>query len=190
MPNKLVRCGLGRANRARAIALAWMCGLLTACTPPAPAGIEPVHGFDAQRYLGRWYEIARLDHAFEHGLTDVSATYEARGDSGLTVVNRGYDASSATWKSARGRAYFNGPADVASLKVSFFGPFFGGYHVVALDTDYRWAMVVGNDRSYLWILSRTPQLAGSVKARLLAQADRLGFDTRKLVWVPQTRAAQ
>lgn len=175
-------------NRARAIALAWMCGLLAACTTQAPAGIQPVHGFDAQRYLGRWYEIARLDHAFERGLTDVSATYEARSDGGLTVINRGYDASSATWKSARGRAYFNGPTDVASLKVSFFGPFFGGYHVVALDTDYRWAMVVGNDRGYLWILSRIPQLADSVKAGLVAQADRLGFDTGKLVWVPQEQA--
>lgn len=161
--------------------------LLAGCSTQPPAGIHPVQGFDAQRYEGRWYEIARLDHSFERGLSDVTATYAPRSDGGIDVVNRGYDAKSSRWKEAHGRAYFNGPADIGSLKVSFFGPFYGGYHIIALDPDYRWAMIAGNDRGYLWILSRTPQLPDPVEARLVAQANRLGFDTRKLVWVPQSR---
>ena len=175
-------------TRRRALASLAAC-LLAGCSTQPPAGIHPVHGFDARRYEGRWYEIARLDHSFERGLTDVTATYAPRSDGGIDVVNRGYDPKSARWKEAHGRAYFNGPADIGSLKVSFFGPFFGGYHVVALDPDYRWAMIAGNDRGYLWILSRTAQLPDAVRTRLLAQASRLGFDTAKLIWVRQSQPA-
>lgn len=157
--------------------------LLAGCSTQPPAGIQSVQGFDIQRYQGQWYEIARLDHGFEHGLIDVTATYTPRSDGGINVVNCGYDLSSSSWKEAHGRAYFNGAADIGSLKVSFFWPFFGGYHVVALDSDYRWAMVIGNDRSYLWILSRTAQLPDPIKARLVVLATGLGFDTSKLIWV-------
>ena len=161
--------------------------LLASCSTLPPRGIVPVRGFDLQRYLGKWYEIARLDHRFESGLTDVTATYTPRGDGSIEVLNRGYNPKKGAWEDARGVARFNGDPLTASLKVSFFGPFYGGYHVVALDPDYRWAMVVGNNRSYLWILSRTKTLPDEVKSQLLALAHSLGFDTDKLTWVSQTR---
>ncbi|MXR36884.1 lipocalin family protein [Craterilacuibacter sinensis] len=161
--------------------------LLSACSTLPPAGIVPVSGFELQRYSGKWYEIARLDHVFERGLSDVSARYIPAPDGEVRVINRGYDTAGARWKQAEGRARFNGQPDVASLKVSFFGPFYGGYHVLALDPDYRWALVAGNDRSYLWILARDKTLDPEVKTRLLQQAAALGFETDKLIWVSQTR---
>ena len=155
--------------------------LLGGCTS-VPDGIQPVRGFDLDRYLGTWYEIARLDHSFERGLTDVSATYSRRDDGGVRVLNRGWDPAKKSWKEAEGKAYFLGPADVASLKVSFFGPFYGGYHIFALDPDYRWVMLSGPSRDYLWILSRTPQLPDSVLQPLLAQARQAGFATEALIF--------
>lgn len=162
--------------------------LLSACASAPPPGITPVGGFDLQRYSGKWYEISRLDNRFERGLTDVSASYAAQADGSVKVINRGYDADAGRWKQAQGRALFNGDEHTGSLKVSFFGPFYGGYHVVALDPDYRWSMVAGNDRSYLWILARDKRLPDDMMARLLAQARQLGFDTDKLITVNQTRS--
>ena len=106
----------------------------------------------------------------------------------MQVVNRGFDGKRNEWREAVGRALFNGDPTRASLKVSFFGPFYGGYHVIALDQkDYRWAMVVGPDRDYLWILARDRQLAPDVRQQLLRQARELGFDVASLIWVEQTR---
>lgn len=165
------------------------CGLLlAACAIVPPPGIAPVPNFDVQRYSGKWHEIARLDHAFERGLSDVSASYTVQPGGVVQVLNRGYDSSAGRWKVAQGRALFNGDPQVGSLKVSFFGPFYGGYHVVALDPGYRWSMVAGNDRSYLWILARDKRLPDEVLARLLAQARQLGFDTGKLTYVSQDRS--
>lgn len=161
---------------------------LAACSTLPPTGIQPVTGFDVQRYSGQWYEIARLDHRFERGMSDVRATYTPQADGSVAVLNRGFDTASGRWQQALGRAYFNADPATASLKVSFFGPFYGGYHVVALDPAYRWAMVAGNDRSYLWLLARDRQLPQDVKTRLLAQARGLGFDIDKLIWVSQQRA--
>jgi len=155
--------------------------LLGGCTG-VPEGVQPVRGFDLERYLGTWYEIARLDHAFERGLTDVSATYSRRDDGGVRVLNRGWDPGRGDWKEAEGKAYFIGPADVASLKVSFFGPFYGGYHVFALDPDYRWAMLSGPSKDYFWILAREPGLSDTVLHSLLAQARQAGFDTNALIF--------
>lgn len=166
----------------KAAVLATAAFFLTACTA-IPDGLEPVRGFDAGRYLGRWYEIARLDHAFERGLSRVSADYAWRDDGGLRVVNRGYDDARGSWKEAVGRAYFVGSADVASLKVSFFGPFYGGYHVIALDPDYRWALVAGPSRDYLWILARAPRLDPPVYDRLVATAATAGFPVAGLIAV-------
>lgn len=162
--------------------------LLSACSTLPPPGITPVSGFQLQRYSGKWYEIARLDHRFERGLSDVSASYAPRADGSVSVINRGFDTGAGRWKQAEGRALFNGDAHSGSLKVSFFGPFYGGYHIVALDPDYRWSMVAGNDRSYLWILAREKHLPDAVLTTLLAQARQLGFDTDKLIQVSQTRS--
>jgi apolipoprotein D and lipocalin family protein len=110
--------------------------LLAGCTG-IPDGIKPVSGFKIERYPGKWYEIVRLDHSFERGLSDVTANYRTRPDGGIDVLNRGYDTKNGAWREANGIAYFLGGPDIASLKVSFFGPFYGGYHVMALDPDYR-----------------------------------------------------
>ncbi len=123
--------------------------VLTGCSSVGvPEGLEPVSGFDADRYLGRWHEIARLDHSFERGLTNVTADYALREDGAISVLNCGYNPEKREWEDAEGVARFLGPRDVASLKVSFFGPFYGGYHVLALDADYQWSVVSGPDRGY------------------------------------------
>jgi len=159
--------------------------LLAGCTG-VPEGIKPVRGFDAQRYLGTWHEIARLDHRFERGLSAISATYTAREDGGIQVLNRGYDAARGEWREALGHAYFIGARDVASLKVSFFGPFYGGYHVFALDPDYQWALVSGPSRKYLWILARQPRLPADLLRQLVETARQAGFDTDALIY-PEPR---
>jgi apolipoprotein D and lipocalin family protein len=156
--------------------------LLTGCTG-IPEGVTPVRGFQLERYLGTWYEIARLDHSFERGLVDVTATYQTRSDGGIDVINKGYDPGKHAWREAKGRAYFLGTPDTASLKVSFFGPFYGGYHVMALDQDYRWAMVAGPSHEYFWILARSPNLSYDVLKNLLQTAKQAGFDLNGLVRV-------
>lgn len=153
-----------------------------------PGGVSPVSEFDIHRYLGRWYEIARLDHSFERGLENVYAEYSLRPDGGVTVVNRGYDPVEKEWKQAEGRAFFVGDPTVGSLKVSFFGPFYGGYNVIALDqADYSYSMVCGPDRSYLWILSRTPALDAVILSNLVNQAKDLGFAADGLIYVVHDR---
>mgnify|MGYP003552732688 FL=1 len=152
-----------------------------------PPGIAPVTPFDLARYEGRWYEVARLDHSFERGMMDVSATYQRQSDGSVRVVNRGFDVAKNQWRQAVGKALFTGDANTASLKVSFFGPFYGGYHVAALDADYQWALVVGPDRSYFWVLSRTRQLAPALREQIIARAKALGIDTQALIWVTHER---
>jgi len=151
-----------------------------------PAGLQPVTGFDGPRYLGKWYEIARLDHSFERGLTNVTAEYASRPDGGISVVNRGYDPRAGKWREARAVARFKGDPSVGSLRVCFFWPFWGGYHIIALDEkEYRFAMVAGPSRSYLWILSRQPNLPPQVMSDLVGKAKEWGFDVEKLIQVEQ-----
>lgn len=163
--------------------------LLAGCSTAPPAGVTPVSAFDVQRYAGDWYEIARLDHRFERGLTHVRATYGLQGDGTVKVINRGYDPARGEWRVARGKARFLGDRTQGSLEVSFFGPFYGGYHVIALDQEgYRWSLVAGPDRDYLWILARDPRLDDAVRQQLLKKASELGFDVQKLIWVEQQAA--
>jgi apolipoprotein D and lipocalin family protein len=162
--------------------------VLAGCTG-VPEGIRPVVGFQVDHYLGTWYEIARLDHDFERGLTEVTATYSRRSDGGLDVLNRGWDATVGNWREAHGRAYFIDSPEVASLKVSFFGPFYGGYHVFALDAEYRWVMISGPSRNYFWILARQPILDPGTLVDLLQRAKRAGFDTDALILSPHEKGA-
>jgi len=156
---------------------------LGACTG-TPDGVTVVSGFDLNRYLGTWYEIARLDHPFERGLSNITATYSLRDDGGVKVINRGYNVEDQEWDEADGKAYFVGDEDVGQLKVSFFGPFYGGYNIIELDKDgYEYSMVAGPDRSYLWILSRSPDLDDAVLERLVAKAGELGFPIGELIMV-------
>ena len=170
---------------ARALALV----VLASCTG-VPDGVQPVSGFDLERYLGTWYEIARLDHGFERGLSRVTASYSLRKGGGINVVNRGYDAESGKWKEAAGKAFPNAEPGVGRLKVSFFGPFYGGYNIIALDdAGYQYSMVCGPDRSYLWLLARTPDLDSSVVEGLVARAAALGFAVEELIFVEHETAA-
>lgn len=149
-----------------------------------PAGVTVVDDFELERYLGSWYEIARLDHSFERGLIRVSAEYSLREDGGIRIVNRGFDPQLERWKEAEGRAYAVGAPGEGRLKVSFFGPFYGAYNILALDRqNYQYALVSGPSRNYLWILARQAQLEPTVLEALLEQARRLGFATDELIFV-------
>ena len=159
--------------------------LLSGCTG-IPEGVTAIDGFEIDRYMGTWYEIARLDHRFEKGLDKISATYTLSGDGGVTVLNKGWNQAKGEWKQAEGKAYFVEQSDKGRLKVSFFGPFYGGYNIIDLDKkDYAYSMVTGPDKSYLWILSRTPQLPKATLETLIAKAKQLGFATHKLIFVKQ-----
>lgn len=149
-----------------------------------PRGVEPVQGFELGKYLGKWYEIARLDHSFERGLEKVSAEYSLREDGGVRVVNRGFSVEDREWKEAEGRAYFVRGPEEGYLKVSFFGPFYGTYAVFELDReDYRYAFVCGNSTSYLWLLARTPEVSQDLVERFVKRSKELGFDTDALIFV-------
>ncbi len=156
--------------------------LFTGCVG-IPENVKPVDNFNVHSYLGKWYEIARLDHSFERGLTRVTAEYAPREDGGLKVTNRGYSAKDDRWKEAVGKAFFVEEPSKGYLKVSFFGPFYGSYVIIDLDKDYRYSLVCGPDTSYLWILSRTPEMQAEVKDRLIRKAAALGFDTSRLIYV-------
>jgi apolipoprotein D and lipocalin family protein len=170
------------APRWRIAALA-ICLALAGCTG-RPDGVQPVRGFDVARYQGDWFEIMRLDHSFERGLTNVTASYRPRPDGSLAVHNRGFDRAACRWKDAQGRAQFLGARDVASLSVTFFWPFSGGYHVFALDQqNYDWALVSGPSRDYLWLLSRSREMPTDLRDRLVAQARALGFPVDQLITV-------
>jgi apolipoprotein D and lipocalin family protein len=149
-----------------------------------PEKVKPVDNFKLEKYLGKWYEIARLDHSFERGLTKVTAEYSMRDDGGVRVLNRGYSVADSSWQEAEGKAYFVKEPDQGYLKVSFFGPFYGSYIVFELDHEnYQYALVCGPKKSYLWILARTPQIKDDIKNMLMAKAAAAGFDTAKLIFV-------
>ena len=161
--------------------------LLASACAGIPDGVQAVSGFELDRYLGRWYEIARLDHSFERGLSRITAEYSLRDDGGVRVVNRGYDDESGAWEEAEGRAYFVDSPDVGQLKVSFFRPFYGGYNIIELDkTGYQYSLVSGPDRSYLWILARDPQLDAAIAGKLVMKARELGFPVDELIFVDHT----
>lgn len=163
--------------------------LLTGCLG-MPEGVTPVKDFELDRYLGKWYEIARLDHSFERGLENVTAEYALRQDGGVSVLNQGYSPDKKKWKDARGKAYFVEKPNEGYLKVSFFGPFYGSYVVFELDKkDYQYAFVSGPDTSYLWLLARTPTLAPEVVEKFKQKSKELGFDTSKLIFVNQKKPA-
>ena len=162
----------------------WMWIVFLAGCVGAPEQVQPVDNFELQRYLGTWYEIARLDHSFERGLQQVTATYSLRDDGGVKVVNKGFNSNKNSWKEAQAKAFFVGDPDIGQLKVSFFGPFYSGYNIIELDKEnYQYSLVCGHNLSYLWILARTPDLNKSIVERLVAKARSLGFATDQLIYV-------
>lgn len=156
--------------------------MLNACKVSIPKGARAVKPFDTKRYLGKWYEIARMDFKFEKNLNNVTAEYSEKEIGQIRVDNRGYDTVKKEWKQSVGKAKLAKGLQEARLKVSFFGPFYSGYNVIAIDSDYRYALVAGNNLGYLWILSRTTSIPDSIKNAYLAQAKELGYRIEDLVW--------
>ena len=156
--------------------------LLVSCTG-LPDNVEPVSQFNTEQYLGTWYEIARLDHSFERNLERVTATYGLNEDGSISVLNKGFNTEKGEWRQAEGVAKPMGSSDIAHLKVSFFGPFYGTYAVFELADDYSHAFVSGYNTDYLWLLAREPDVSTEVRQRFINESQALGFDTSKLIWV-------
>ena len=169
----------------KVIAIMALSFLLSGCAG-IPSEVHAVDNFQIDRYLGTWYEIARLDHSFERGLINVSATYTLRDDGGIDVLNKGFDTKKDKWTQIKGKAYFVKDKNTGRLKVTFFWPFYGGYNIISLDKEnYSYSLVCGPTRSYLWILAREKTLAQPVIESLIENADNLGFKTDRLIFVEQ-----
>ncbi|MQX36672.1 lipocalin family protein [Roseospira navarrensis] len=170
----------------RALAALSLLAGLPACTG-LPEGVEPVRGFEPERFTGTWYEIMRLDHPFEEGMTNVRATYQLRDDGTVAVFNRAWDPEVCTWETIEGTARLREGPDVGSFAVTLTSPIPGGLHVLALDRDgYDWAMTGGPTRGFLWILSRTPTMDRETRTALMRQARDLGYPVEGLILVDQS----
>ena len=158
--------------------------LLSACAG-LPEDIEPISDFELDRYTGKWYEIARLDHRFERGLEQVTATYSIKNDGTVRVANRGFSPKNKEWKDAVGKARFAGNSNIGHLEVSFFGPFYGSYVIFELDKEnYQYAFVTGS-KNTLWLLSRTPQVSDELKDQFVNTIREYGYSTEELIFVTQ-----
>ncbi len=161
---------------------------LTSCGGSTiPQGATAVKPFDVKRYAGKWYEIARLDFKYEKGLNNTTAQYTLNDNGTIEVVNRGYDTAKAKWDEAKGKAKFVDSPEEAKLKVSFFGPFYSGYNVIALDPEYKYALIAGESLKYLWLLSRERTMPENIKQEYLEKARSIGYNTDDLVWVKHDR---
>ncbi|MCL4110974.1 UNVERIFIED_CONTAM: hypothetical protein GTU68_030166 [Idotea baltica] len=163
-----------------AIGVVFLSGCVT-----KPSNIEPVKNFQAEKYLGKWYEIARFDNRFEKGMTNVTAEYSLNSDGSIKVVNSGVNPKTGERSYADGIAKFVGNQDTAFLRVSFFRPFYGAYIVFELDDNYKYAYIAGDDKNYLWLLSRTPTVPKNIKEDFVSKAKELGYNTSDLIWVKQ-----
>lgn len=167
----------------RVINIFALMAMLTGCTG-IPEDITPVKPFEVNRYVGKWYEIARLDHRFERGLSHITAEYSLNADGSIRVINSGYSAEAGERRQAEGKAKFVRGSDEGYLKVSFFGPFYGSYIIFGIDQQgYQYAFISGNNRDYLWLLARTPTVSHEVQSDFIRTAKSLGFNTEQLIFV-------
>ncbi|WP_102978402.1 lipocalin family protein [Chryseobacterium scophthalmum] len=157
--------------------------IFNSCSVGIPKGATAIKNFNSEKYLGRWYEIARFDYKFEKNMDNVTANYSLNQDGTIKVQNRGYDYVKKEWKESIGEARFLNDQSEARLKVSFFKPIWAGYNVIDIDDDYQNALVVGNSTKYIWILSRNKEIPNSIKERFLVKAQKLGYNTDNLIWV-------
>lgn len=158
-----------------------MLGLISCATIPKNA--TAVKSFDKEKYLGKWYEVARFDFKFEKNLNNTTAVYSLNEDGSIKVDNKGYNSVKKQWTQSIGKAKFVGQETTAMLKVSFFGPFYGGYNVLAIDMQYKYALIAGGSLKYLWLLSRETTMPEDVKAKYLGIAESVGYDITKLLWI-------
>ena len=149
--------------------------------------LDVVTGFEPDRYLGLWYEVARYPHRFEKNLSSVSAQYSRNDDGTIKVTNRGYNDNSGEWKTIDGGAKLKGDSDIGWLRVSFFKPYYASYKIIHLNDEYTQAIVTGPSYGYLWILSRTPSLTDSEMEMLITKTSNFGFDRNELIIVNQSR---
>ena len=165
-----------------AAALAFGVGAIVISSANIPEKATVVKPFDQQKYLGTWHEIARLDYKWEKNLDNVTATsLKENGD--IRVDNKGYNTKKNKWQQSIGKAKPVSDPNEGKLKVSFFGPFYSGYNVIAIDKDYKYALVAGDNTKYLWILSREKTIPENVKKEYLKKAEDIGYNTGNLVWV-------
>ena len=157
--------------------------IFNSCSVGIPKGAAAITNFNSERYLGKWYEIARFDYKFEKNMDNVTANYSLNSNGTIKVQNRGYDYVKKEWKESIGEARFVKDKSEARLKVSFFKPIWAGYNVIDIDDDYQYALVVGNSTKYIWILSRTKEIPESIKQRFLVKAQKIGYNTDDLIWV-------
>ena len=176
MKNKRIFLALGIAAFA-------LCVFQSCSSVGIPDGVTAVQNFEKDKYLGKWYEIARFDFRFERNLDNTTAEYSVNPDGTIKVLNKGYNFKKQMWDSAEGKAKFVGSESEARLKVSFFGPFYAGYNVVDIDKDYQTALVYGSSTKYIWILSRTRTIDNATKNRLLEKAKKDGYDVCQFIWV-------
>ena len=176
-----------KTGKTISIMLLTLSGILFSSCATIPKGAVAVTPFNKAKYLGKWYEIARLDFKFERDLNNTTAEYDLNDDGTIRVNNQGYNYVKDEWKQAIGKAKFVGEENVAMLKVSFFGPFYSGYNVIALDEDYQYALVAGKNLKYLWILARGTTISDDVRERYLQIARETGYDTSALIWVEHNR---
>ena len=155
---------------------------LSSCSS-IPKNAKPIENFEVNRYLGTWYEIARFDFRFEKNLDNTVAQYSLDKKGNVNVLNSGYNYIKDEWRSAKGTAKFRGYKSTAALKVSFFGRFYAGYNVIALDTNYQYALIAGKSLDYLWILSREKTIPEDIKQKYLKVATDVGYDTSNIIWV-------
>lgn len=148
-----------------------------------PQKATAIKHFDINRYMGKWYEIARFDFKFERYMNNTTANYSLQDDGTVKVVNRGFNYKTNKWKEAVGKAKFRDDANEAKLKVSFFGPFYSPYNVIALDDEYRFALIAGKNLDYIWILSREKNIPENIKQSYVAKAKSIGYDTSLFVWI-------
>ncbi len=172
-------------NQSKIISLIVVIGIIILFNSCAsiPQKAKPVENFEVNRYLGTWYEVARFDFRFEKDLDNTSANYTLDKKGNVIVMNSGYNFVKKKWSKADGLAKFRGDKNIAALKVSFFGPFYSGYNVIALDENYQYALIAGKNLDYLWILSRTKELPDEIKTEYLKIAEDIGYDTSRLIWI-------
>ena len=161
---------------------------LTGCG--STSDIPAVQNFEPERYMGTWYEIARLPQYFERDLDEVQAQYTLNDDGTVKVVNSGVKNGEPT--SITGKAKLKNPdakPQTGELRVSFFWPFYSDYRVIELAPDYSYAVVTAGSRNYLWVLARKPTMDKAQLDGILSRAKALGFELDELEYPKPAKTA-
>ena len=176
-----------KSRKSTLLLLAFIIATLFYSCSTIPKGATAIEPFDKEKYLGKWYEIARLDFKYEKNLNNTTAEYTLKKNGAIKVDNNGYNTKDKKWNQAIGKAKFVRNDTIGMLKVSFFGPFYGGYNVIAIDPEYKYTLVAGSSLKYLWILSRDTSIPDHIKNKYLEIAHKIGYNTSNLLWVEHTK---